>query len=49
MAAKGENPKPLQPGEADIAVIERIRDVPREDWNALLSPDDSPFLDWDWL
>jgi len=49
MAAKGENPKPLQPGEADIAVIERIRDVPREDWNALLAPDDSPFLDWDWL
>ena len=49
MAAKGENPKPLQPGEADIAVVERIRDVPREEWNALLAPDDSPFLDWDWL
>ena len=23
--------------------------MPREDWNALLAPDDSPFLDWDWL
>ncbi len=36
-------------GGAELAVIQRIRDVQREEWNALLAPDDSPFLDWDWL
>ena len=49
MASKAQNPKPLADGEAEVAVYERIRDVPRDDWNALLAPDDSPFLDWDWL
>jgi len=49
MASKGDKSKPLADGEAEVAVFERIRDVPREDWNALLAPDDSPFLDWDWL
>jgi uncharacterized protein len=33
----------------ELAVVERIRDIPRDDWNTLLAPDDSPFLDWDWL
>lgn len=33
----------------DIAVIEAIRDIPRNDWNALVRAEDSPFLDWDWL
>ena len=23
--------------------------ISREEWNALLAPDDSPFLEWDWL
>jgi predicted N-acyltransferase len=36
-------------GGAELAVIQRIRDVQREEWNALLAPDDSPFVDWDWL
>ena len=49
MASKVDKSKPLADGEAEVAVFERIRDVPREDWNALLAPDDSPFLDWDWL
>jgi predicted N-acyltransferase len=44
MAAKNE---PL--AEAEISIVERIRDIPRADWNALLAPDDTPFLDWDWL
>jgi predicted N-acyltransferase len=35
--------------ESEIAVIEGIEKIPREDWNALLGADDSPFLDWDWL
>jgi uncharacterized protein len=34
---------------AEIAVVQRIRDIPREEWNSLLAPDDSPFVDWDWL
>ena len=36
-------------GELEIAIVERIRDIPRDDWNALLAPDDTPFVDWDWL
>jgi uncharacterized protein len=32
-----------------VDVVQRIRDVAREDWNALLAPDDTPFVDWDWL
>ena len=42
--AKNENAS-----RAELAVVERIRDIPRDDWNSLLHPDDSPFLDWDWL
>ena len=37
------------PGEAEIVVVERIRDVAAHEWNALLAPDDSPFLEWEWL
>ncbi len=33
----------------EIAVLEGIDRVAREDWNALLEADDSPFVDWDWL
>ncbi|HXD89437.1 MAG TPA: GNAT family N-acetyltransferase [Candidatus Binataceae bacterium] len=36
-------------GEIEIATVERIRDIARDDWNALLALDDTPFLDWDWL
>jgi uncharacterized protein len=36
-------------GAVEIAVARGITTVAREDWNALLSDDDSPFLDWDWL
>jgi predicted N-acyltransferase len=36
-------------GELTITIVERLGAIPREDWNALLAPDDSPFLDWDWL
>ena len=43
MAKKGNS------SGAEIAVVQRIRDIPREDWNSLLAPDDSPFVDWDWL
>ena len=33
----------------DISVVEGIGRIAREEWNALLIEDDSPFLDWDWL
>jgi uncharacterized protein len=49
MASKGEKAKPLAADQAEIAIVERLRDIARDDWNALLQPDDSPFLDWDWL
>jgi predicted N-acyltransferase len=37
------------PTDIEISIADRIRDVARDDWNALLAPDDSPFIDWDWL
>ncbi len=33
----------------DVAVVEGIDKIPREAWDNLLAPDDSPFLEWDWL
>ena len=33
----------------EVAVIEGIDRIAREDWNALLADDDGPFVDWDWL
>jgi uncharacterized protein len=33
----------------ELAVVERIRDIPCDEWNALLAPDDSPFIEWEWL
>jgi predicted N-acyltransferase len=44
MAASKETPVRLE-----LAVVERMRDITREQWNALLAPDDSPFLEWEWL
>ncbi|MGH7877902.1 MAG: peptidogalycan biosysnthesis protein, partial [Candidatus Binataceae bacterium] len=35
--------------EVEITIVERMRDFARDDWDALLAPDDSPFLEWDWL
>ena len=36
-------------GELAITIVEKIGAIAREDWDALLAPDDSPFLEWDWL
>ena len=33
----------------EVAVVEGIERIAREEWNALLADDDSPFVDWDWL
>jgi uncharacterized protein len=53
MARRDEKPRDESNGaEAEtieIAVLEGIDRVAREDWNALLEADDSPFVDWDWL
>jgi predicted N-acyltransferase len=43
------SPANQQKRELEIAIVERIGDIARDDWNALLAPDDTPFLDWDWL
>jgi uncharacterized protein len=44
MTATNETPVRLE-----LAVVERMRDISRNEWNALLAPDDSPFLEWEWL
>lgn len=33
----------------EIALVRRMADVGRAEWDALLSPSGSPFLEWDWL
>src|SRR5271155_1912760 len=33
----------------EAQIVEGIEKISREDWDALLEPDDSPFLEWDWL
>ncbi len=33
----------------EIALLERVRDVPRGEWDALVGEDDSPFVEWTWL
>ena len=32
----------------ELCVLEGVREIPRDEWNALVA-DDSPFLEWDWL
>src|SRR5579864_3714777 len=34
---------------ARVEVVEGTKKIDREQWNALVAPDDSPFVDWDWL
>ncbi len=38
-------------GEAKytLRVLQRVKDVPRESWDALLGADSSPFVEWTWL
>ncbi len=33
----------------DVAIVEGIDKISREAWDSLLAPDDSPFVEWDWL
>ena len=33
----------------DVTLVRRIADIAREEWDALLGADGSPFLEWDWL
>jgi predicted N-acyltransferase len=33
----------------EVAIVEGIDKIPRAAWDELLAPDDSPFLEWDWL
>ena len=32
-----------------ITLVRRMADIDRAEWDALLGPDGSPFLEWDWL
>ncbi|HXN85644.1 MAG TPA: GNAT family N-acetyltransferase [Candidatus Binataceae bacterium] len=36
-------------GSIEVAVVEGIAKIARDDWNAIVSDNDSPFVDWDWL
>ncbi|MFZ0678897.1 GNAT family N-acetyltransferase [Candidatus Binatus sp.] len=33
----------------NVAIVEGIDKIPRDAWDNLLAPDDSPFVEWDWL
>src|SRR6187401_3032123 len=33
----------------EIALVARLADVGRDEWNALVGADGSPFLEWEWL
>jgi len=33
----------------ELRLHARVRDIPREEWDALAEPDDSPFVEWTWL
>jgi len=33
----------------EIALVHRIAEIERAEWDALVGPDGSPFLEWDWL
>jgi len=33
----------------EIALARRLADIDRAEWDALVGPDGSPFLEWDWL
>jgi predicted N-acyltransferase len=33
----------------EIALVRRLADIGRAEWDALVGPDGSPFLEWDWL
>ena len=33
----------------EVILCRRITDIPRSEWDALIGPNDSPFVEWDWL
>src|SRR5437588_11506655 len=35
--------------ESTVTAVSGISKIPREEWNALVDDEVSPFLDWDWL
>jgi uncharacterized protein len=35
--------------DLDIALIHRLADIPRQQWDELVGDEGSPFLEWDWL
>jgi uncharacterized protein len=39
----------MPPVPTEIALVRRMADIDRAEWDALVGPDGSPFLEWDWL
>ena len=39
----------LRPAMLSLRLLERVREVPREAWDALAVPSASPFAEWTWL
>lgn len=39
----------MSPVQTEITLARRMADIDREEWDALLGADGSPFLEWDWL
>ncbi len=35
--------------EPSVVIVDRIGSIPRAQWNSLLTPEDSPFVEWEWL
>jgi len=33
----------------ELTLLPNIGEIPREEWDALVGPDDSPFVEWTWL
>ena len=39
----------MSPVPTDVTLVRRMADIDRHEWDALVGPDGSPFLEWDWL
>ncbi len=40
---------PVDDGSLHLRVLDRVRAVPQQQWDALVGPESSPFVEWTWL
>jgi predicted N-acyltransferase len=33
----------------ELRIVQRVREIPRDQWDALVGPEGSPFVEWTWL